>query len=378
MALSDTPQRSARAATSGPPDAASRHTFPTPYQRQALVWSAIAAGAGILLWVLRPVLTPFLLGGLIAYMLQPGVEWLVRRRVPRTVAVLVMMLLFASLLTLLPLLAFAVIHKEGPALAQQIPVFIADLNVWLQPRLALLGVSYSLDLAEIRHLLTGDTIGDGQTVILAAWRYMRTGSNVVLPVASNVILVPLVLFYQLYDRHQIFARMESFVPRRWVGTVRRIVTGMDQMLSQYLRGQLLVMCVLAVFYPIALTLAGLDIALPIGLFTGFAVFIPYVGFALGLALALLAALLQVGGWYGIGAVAAVYGAGQIVESCFLVPRLVGNRIGLHPLGVIFALLAFGELFGFFGVLLALPVSAILVAALGDVRRHYMASAFYKD
>ncbi|WP_134142943.1 AI-2E family transporter [Paraburkholderia sp. BL6665CI2N2] len=350
----------------------------TSYQRQALVWSAIAAGLGILLWILRPVLTPFLLGALVAYMLQPGVEWLVRKRVPRTVAVLLMMLLFASLLTLLPLLAFAVIHKEGPELAKNVPVFIAGLNAWLQPKLAVLGVSYSLDLPAVRHLLTGDTIGNGQTVILAAGRYVRTGSNVVLPVVSNLILVPLVLFYQLYDRHQIFARMESLVPRRWVCKVRGLVTEMDHMLSQYLRGQLLVMGVLAVFYPVALTLAGLDIALPIGLFTGFAVFIPYVGFALGLAFALLAALLQFGGWYGIGAVAAVYGVGQVLESSFLVPRLVGNRIGLHPLAVIFALLAFGELFGFFGVLLALPVSAILAALLGDLRRRYVASALYKD
>ncbi|MGF6506176.1 AI-2E family transporter [Paraburkholderia sp. 32] len=350
----------------------------TSYQRQTLVWCAIAAGLGILLWILRPVLTPFLLGALIAYMLQPGVEWLVRQRVPRTLAVLLMMLLFASLLTLLPLLAFAVMHKEGPALAKNLPVFITGLNAWLQPRLALLGVRYSLDLAEVRHLLTGDTIDDGQTVILAAWQYMRTGSNVVLPVVSNVILVPLVLFYQLYDRHQLFARLESFVPRRWVGKVRTLVAEMDHMLSQYLRGQLLVMGVLAVFYPIALTLAGLDIALPIGLFTGFAVFIPYVGFALGLTLALLAALLQFGGWYGIGVVAAVYGTGQVLESCFLVPKLVGDRIGLHPLAVIFALLAFGELFGFFGVLLALPVSAILAALLGDLRRRYVASALYKD
>ncbi|WP_429573342.1 AI-2E family transporter [Paraburkholderia sp. UCT70] len=350
----------------------------TSYQRQILVWGAIAAGLGILLWILRPVLTPFLLGALIAYMLQPGVEWLVRQRVPRAVAVLLMMLLFALLLTLLPLLAFAVMHKEGPELAKNFPVFIAGLNAWLQPRLALLGVSYSLDLVEVRHLLTGATIGDGQTVMLAAWRYVRTGSNVVFSVVSNVILVPLVLFYQLYDRHQIFARMESFVPRRWVGKVRALVTEMDHMLSQYLRGQLLVMGVLAVFYPIALTLAGLDIALPIGLFTGFAVFIPYVGFALGLALALLAAVLQFGGWYGLAAVAAVYGVGQVLESCFLVPRLVGDRIGLHPLAVIFALLAFGELFGFFGVLLALPVSAILAAVLGDLRRRYVASALYKD
>jgi predicted PurR-regulated permease PerM len=150
------------------------------------------------------------------------------------------------------------------------------------------------------------------------------------------------------------------------------------MLAQYLRGQMLVMGVLAAFYPIALTIAGFEIALPVGVFTGLAVFIPYVGFATGLALALLAALLQFGNSYGFGAVAVVYGIGQILESFFLTPRLIGERIGLHPLAVIFALLAFGQLFGFFGVLLALPVSAILATALRELRRRYLASALYED
>lgn len=350
----------------------------TSYQRQALVWGAVAAGLGILLWILRPVLTPFLLGALIAYMLQPGVEWLVRYRVPRAAAVLLAMLFFASLVTVLPLLAFAVMQKEGPELTKHVPAFVARLNTWLQPKLALLGMSYSFDLAHVRELLAGHAARDGQAVLLAAWRYARTGSNVVLTVVSNVVLMPLVVFYLLFDRHQMFARMESLVPRRWVGKTRELVNEMHQTLSQYLRGQLLVMGVLAVFYSIALTLVGLDIALPVGLFTGFAVFIPYVGFASGFALALGAALLQFGDWYGVGAVAAAYGVGQILESFVLVPRVVGERIGLHPLAVIFALLAFGELFGFFGVLLALPASAILAAALRDLRRHYVASALYKD
>jgi predicted PurR-regulated permease PerM len=150
------------------------------------------------------------------------------------------------------------------------------------------------------------------------------------------------------------------------------------MMSQYLRGQLLVIAVLAMFYPTALMIAGLDMALPVGLFSALAVFVPYIGFATGLAFALLAALLQFGDWYGLGVVVAVYGVGQILESFVLTPRLVGERIGLHPLAVIFALLAFGRLFGFFGVLLALPVSAILASALRELRCRYLASALYQS
>ena len=350
----------------------------TPYHRQALFWGAVALGIGILMWILRPVLTPFLLGGLIAYVLQPGVEWLVRKRVPRGFAALVMMFFFASLITSLALLVLAVIQKEGPELRMQIPAFTATLNAWLQPKLASLGLSRSLDLANVRTMLTSPLEGSGQTVAFAVWRYLRSGGNAMITVVGNVVLVPLVLFYLLYDRQQMFARMESLVPRRWLAKTRDLVTEMDQMLSQYLRGQMLVMAVLAAFYPIALMIAGFENALPVGVVTGLAVFIPYVGFATGLALALLAALMQFGNWYGFGVVAVVYGTGQILESFFLTPRFIGERIGLHPLAVVFSLLAFGQLFGFFGVLLALPVSAILATALRELRRRYLASALYQN
>ncbi|MFL9965189.1 AI-2E family transporter [Paraburkholderia sediminicola] len=348
------------------------------YHRQSLFWGAIALAAGILLWNLRPVLTPFLLGALIAYVLQPGVEWLVRHHMPRGLAALVMMSFFASVVALLALLVFVVIQKEGPQLARQIPFMVAKLDAWLSPRLAFMGLGYSLDLTGIRDALAAHLRASEQGAVLAAWQYLRTSSDMMISVAGNTVLVPLVLFYLLYDRHEAFARMESFVPRRWLGKTRELATEIDRMMSQYLRGQLLVMAVLAAFYPTALMIAGFEIALPVGLLTALAVFIPYVGFATGLAFALLAALLQFGDWYGFGAVIVVYGIGQILENVVLTPRLVGERIGLHPLAVIFALLAFGRLFGFFGVLLALPVSAIFASALRELRRRYVASALYTD
>jgi predicted PurR-regulated permease PerM len=154
-------------------------------------------------------------------------------------------------------------------------------------------------------------------------------------------------------------------------------------LGHYLRGQLLVMCVLAVYYSVGLSLFGLDLALPIGIFTGLAICIPYVGFGVGLLLALLAGLLEFGGQDGgmtrvALMLAVVYGIGQTVESFYLTPRLVGDRIGLHPLAVIFALLAFGQLFGFVGILVALPVSAVLLVAARRLRRSYRDSSLYRD
>jgi predicted PurR-regulated permease PerM len=176
----------------------------------------------------------------------------------------------------------------------------------------------------------------------------------------------------------VMRRIERLVPRRWVPKVRELSNETDALLSQYLRGQILVMVILAALYSIGLTIAGFEVGVPVGVFTGLAVFIPYIGFGLGLALAILAALLQFGNLYGLGAVAVVYGIGQFVESFYLTPRLVGERIGLHPLVVIFALLAFGQLFGFFGVLLALPTCAVLLVGARQIRRVYMASDLYRN
>ncbi|TAM03839.1 MAG: AI-2E family transporter [Paraburkholderia sp.] len=350
----------------------------TPYQRQALIWAGLALAFGIVLWLLRPVLTPFLLGAIIAYILQPGVAWFVRHRVPRSLAALVMILLFALAVTMLVVLLLAVIQKEGPQLKQQVPVMFNHLHDWLTPKLALLGMQDTLDFQSLRDLATSKLEASAQSIALYAWASVRTSSDVMISLVSNLVLVPLVLFYLLYDWNAMLARLQIFIPRRWFARTMELAGEMDRMLAQYLRGQLLVMAILAAFYAITLSIAGFEVALPVGIFTGLAVLIPYLGYATGLVLALIAALLQFGNWYGFGAVALVYGIGQILEGFFLTPRLVGERIGLHPLAVIFALLAFGQLFGFFGVLLALPASAILSVALRELRRSYLDSALYKN
>ena len=165
--------------------------------------------------------------------------------------------------------------------------------------------------------------------------------------------------------------------RRWSRQAAAFVRESDQLLAQFLRGQLSVMAILAVYYSVALSVAGFDVALPVGIFTGLLVFVPYVGFATGLLLALLAALLQFGNLYGFFAVVIIYGIGKVCELFFLTPRLVGGRLGMSPLAVIFALLAFGELFGFFGILLALPASAVIMVALRHVRQLYLDSELYR-
>ena len=212
------------------------------------------------------------------------------------------------------------------------------------------------------------------TSILA---YLKVGSAAAIGWLTTAFLVPFVLFYLLIDWHLLWGKLDRLIPRAMYARVKGLALEIDGVLGQFLRGQLLVMVILAVYYSVALAVARFDIALPVGILSGLLVFIPYVGFATGLVLALLAAALQFGSAYGFIAVAVIYGVGQILESVVLTPRVVGENIGLHPIAVIFALLAFGEVFGFFGILLALPVSAMLVVGLKHVVSHYIDSEFYR-
>ena len=193
------------------------------------------------------------------------------------------------------------------------------------------------------------------------------GGGGLMSVFGMALLVPMLAFYWLLDWERLGRQWSRLVPPRWRAPGRAVMAECDELFGQYLRGQLLVMGVLAVYYSVGLSAFGFSLALPIGVFTGLAVCIPYLGFGLGMILALLAGLLQFGAgeqgvWWPLVAVAVVYGLGQVVESFFLTPRLVGERIGLHPLGVIFALMLFGQWMGFWGLLIALPVSAGLLGA----------------
>ena len=348
----------------------------TATQRRGLAWAAIAIAATLLLWLLAPVLTPFIIAAVLAYALHPAVECLAARRVPRIVAVaLVEVLAIAALLALL-LLVVPIVSKELPLLREQLPLLAEKLNQRLSPWLAQFGIAVSLDSASVKAFAAKLLGANFEDWIGAALSSARIGGSLLLAFIGNAFLMPVVLFYLLIDWSQLMQRLHALIPPRLRETVQGFLAECDAVLGQYLRGQLMVMGALAVYYSLALAIAGFDLALPVGVFTGLAVFIPYLGFGLGLGLALLAAALQFGNAYGLIAVAVIYGIGQLGEGFFLTPRLVGERIGLDPLAVIFALLAFGHLFGFVGVLIALPVSALLLVALRRARTAYLASRLY--
>mgnify|MGYP000855960194 FL=1 len=346
-------------------------------QRLLLAWLGVAALAVFVLWALAPVLSPFIAAGVLAYALSPSVDWLARRRVPRMVAVgLVETAALIALLAVL-LLVLPILNKELPALREQIPGLAKALNESLAPWLAQHGVQVSLDIASVKAFVLKYLNANLEDWGAAAFESARVGGSFLLALVGNAVLLPVVLFYLLLDWPQLMERAGCLVPPGARDRVWSFLTECDTMLGSYLRGQLLVMGALALYYSAGLGLAGFDLALPIGVFTGLAVFVPYVGFGLGLVLALLAGLLQFQSLYGVGAVAVVFGLGQLLESFVLTPRLVGERIGLSPLMVIFALLAFGHLLGFVGVLIALPLSAVGVVAGRRLHAAYLASGLYR-
>ncbi len=345
---------------------------------QNYVWvvGAVLVIVALLHW-LGPILTPFLIGGMLAYLGSPAVSWMEKKRVPRTVGALIVMLVAVILVLALVLVLVPLVHNEFNLLAKRLPELAAGLYAQFAPWLdEKFGIQLQFDLESIKQLVA-DNLDSAQAVSLKVLGGLKAGGLMVVTILINLVLIPVVMFYLLRDWRHMVRRLDQLVPRRWLATTRTMTSEIDNVLGEFLRGQLSVMAVLAVYYAVALSLAGLQFALPIGILTGLLVFIPYVGFGLGLILGVLAALLQWNGLPGFVTVLAVYGVGQLLEGYVLIPWLVGNRIGLHPLVVIFALLAFGQLFGFAGVLLALPVSAALLVGLRHLRAEYHESPLYR-
>jgi len=352
-------------------------------QKQTMLWVGLWLLLMALLVLLGPVLTPFIAGAILAYILNPAVEWICgwkfgKFQLPRVLAVLVVILLLFALIVAMVLIVVPVVQEELPLLQEQIPNFLARVSDTFGPLLQQMDIELKLDPASARKLLTEQFTASKQWLWQAVLSSVKVGGTALLGWLAMLILIPVVLFYLLLDWRKLLRIIVAAVPRRWTRRTVSMASEVDDLLAQYLRGQFLVMLVLSIYYSSGLAIAGFDIALPVGIITGMLAFVPYVGFGIGLVLALMAGMLQFSDWQGLIAVAFVYGGGQILEGFFLTPKLVGERIGLHPLVVIFALLAFGQLFGFVGVLLALPSSAILSVAFRHLQAHYIKSEFYNS
>jgi predicted PurR-regulated permease PerM len=346
---------------------------------QTLLWSACGLALLWLLYLLRPILTPFLLAGIFAYICAPLVDRLTRRRIPRPLGALLTILALGALLALLVLTLLPLVREESQQIMERLPMLIALWNEhampWLKQHFGL-QPQIQMDTAAVKQFLSEhrDSV---QSILQSLLQSVKIGGLAMLGLLTTLALLPIVMFYLLMDWHHLLKRFDNLIPRPWHARTRQISGEIDAVLGEFLHGQIAVMLCLAVFYSLGLWLAGVNFALPVGIITGLLIFIPYLGFGLGLLLAILVALLQFEGISPLIGVAIVYGLGQVLESFVLTPWLVGQRIGLHPLAVIFALLAFGQIFGFFGILLALPASAVLLVGLRHLTASYLDSRFYR-
>jgi predicted PurR-regulated permease PerM len=337
-------------------------------QLQTLLWAGLGLAFLVLVYYLSPILTPFLAGAILAYILNPGVNFLERRHVPRWAGASLMVLALIVGLLLLVLIVAPLISKQVNQLYQHLPELMAKLNEVVAPRLkGWFGWDIQFDFESIKTYLAEQwQSSDGLSTRL--FSSLKLGGLALAGIVGTLVLIPLVLFYLLEEWPRIIASLGEAVPRRWNEQVSGFAREIDSVLAEFLRGQLAVMGLLITYYSFALWIGGVDFALPIGIVTGGLVFVPYLGFSTGLLLALVVAGLQPNVAHALIAVGVVFGCGQVLEGFFLTPKIVGKRIGLHPLAVVFALLAFGQIFGFFGVLLALPASAMLLVALRRLDR----------
>jgi predicted PurR-regulated permease PerM len=349
--------------------------------RNWLLGIAAMLGFAWLLGHLSPILTPFIAAAIVAYILNPivlrlcAVNWR-KRRLPRTLASAVVMVALIVLLIGVVLIVVPVLRTEAALLQARLPSLIEQANnQWLPWIKQHLGIALTLDTASLKAWLTGLSAGDD--VVSHALNVVKAGSTALLGFVGTSLLALVLAFYLLMDWPEIVTRVKALVPKRWSKLLTTLTVDCDRVLGQYLRGQLSVMLALCVYYSTALWITGFDVALPVGVLTGLLMIIPYLGFALGLILALAAAVLQFSGFTGLIWIAVIYGFGQILEGFFLTPRWVGASLGLHPAAVIFALLAFGQLMGFTGILLALPLAAVVVVVGKVALARYVASDWYK-
>ncbi|MBV4503375.1 AI-2E family transporter [Pseudomonas sp. BW13M1] len=342
------------------------------------IWLGAAFVAAVLLYFLHNILSPFLVGILLAYLADPLVDRLERLGLSRTWGVVVVFSLFtliflALLLVLVPMLAKQLVRLYE--LAPQMLDWLQHVALpWVQSRLGLADGFWKFD--KIKAAI-GEHMGQTTDIISVLLSQATASSLALIGWLANLVLIPVVGFYLLRDWDLMMAKLRSLLPRQREPQVVGLAGECHEVLGAFVRGQLLVMLALGVIYSTGLMLVGLELGLLIGMLAGLAAIVPYMGFIIGIGAALVAGLFQFGGeLYPMLGIVAVFMVGQALEGMVLTPLLVGDRIGLHPVAVIFAILAGGELFGFTGVLLALPVAAVIMVLLRHVHDLYKESDMY--
>lgn len=340
----------------------------------SLFWFALC---GWVLYLLSPILMPFIVALLLAYLGDPLVDRLETWKLPRAVAVSVVFCVILGGLLLLLLILLPRLESQFVHLGQKLPQYLEWLKTHASPYIPemLSGEGDGLDPGALGSALAQHWQNAGG-LVAGLWASFSSSGMALLGWFANVVLIPVLTFYLLRDWDDLVAAVHALLPRRSATLWTRLARESDEVLGAFLRGQLLVMFVLGVIYTTGLWLVGLDFALLIGMFAGLVSFVPYLGLIVGVLVAGVASVLQFHGLGELHWVVAVFVLGQLLEGSVLTPRLVGERIGLHPVAVIFAVMAGGQLYGFFGVLLALPVAAVAMVLLRHLLETYRASHVY--
>jgi len=320
----------------------------------------------VLVYLLAPVLFPFSLGAILAYILNPVVNGMGKRKIPRTLSVIIIFVIGLIILLLMIGVLVPILEKQIILLVDKIPRVVT----WIQTQTHVQLDPGVLKQAILQHLQTSGGIAK------SVWMAFKRSSHVLIEVAINLVLIPVVAIYLLRDWDKVTQGFVNLLPHSKRDKIVEMVTDCGEVLSAFFRGQLLVMIGLAIIYSTGLTIIGLDLSLLIGISAGLLSVIPYLGFLVGFAVSLTDVIVKYHDWLHVLYVCIVFAIGHVAESYVLQPWLIGNRIGLHPVVVIFAIVSGGILFGFTGVLIALPVAAVIMVLFRHWHQHYIHTDYY--
>ncbi len=347
-------------------------------QRHFIFWGAACAVFFLLVFLFKPVLLPFVLGTVIAYLLNPVVNSLGRLGIGRGLAALLIVSAFFLAAGIVIAVIAPIAAHELLDLSKDLPVYIERLKVFFQPatdRLhALLGEK---DAGQQAQAMVGEHAGAATAMLGSVVGGLALGGQAFLNFVTMVVVTPVVAYFMIREWPQVIAWLADLLPRARKDVILGLLAGIDRKLSGFIHGQVIVAAILAVSYAAALSVAGLEYGFLIGLVAGLLSVIPVMGSAFGFVAGVLAAWVQTGGWEFPALVAGIFIAGQLIEGNLLIPKIVGGRLGLHPLWIFFALMAGGSLLGILGMLLAVPVAAIASVLLAFAIREYKASAYYR-
>jgi predicted PurR-regulated permease PerM len=341
-------------------------------------WIAFIVVFFLGLWLFRTILLPFVAAMAIAYLLDPLADRLERVGTPRWLAALLVLSAFAVSAVVVLLLLWPVLQDEIANLMAALPGYIEKFRGFWGPLLRQTAKSFDLnDQQQVSQMVSeyGGRVAEWATQLIGT---VLTGGFALFEIVSLLFITPVVAYYLLRDWDRLVAAIDGLLPRNGAEVIRGEARQIDRTLAGFVRGQASVCLALAVFYGVGLSLAGLSYGVVIGLLAGLISFIPYAGSLVGFIVAVGVALLQFDDWVRIAIVAGVFFVGQFLEGNFLTPKLVGDSVGLHPAWIMFALMAGASLFGFLGVLLAVPVAAVIGVITRFALGQYLRSGFYSD